>query len=92
MPHRRLEVKPIAQFGGDLSWVVVMESADGQRAVGEYAMVGDVDDSNSELDVFTESFACGDVEGGMRWQIIPLVRADEIAAGIGGAGSAVGEA
>ena len=89
---KSLEVKPIAQFCRYLPWVVVVEAADGQRTVGQYAVVGDVDDRRSELYVFAESLAGGDVEGGMRWQIIPLVRADEIAAGIGGAGSAVGEA
>ena len=84
-------MKAVAQFRGDLPWVVIVESADGQRAVGEHAMVGDVDDRGSESEVFAEGSAGGHIKGGMRRQVVALVGADEVASGIGGACGTVDE-
>ena len=69
-------MKSIAQLGRDHSWVVVVESADGDGVIQQHAVIGYVGNGSGEIPVFPESVARRDIECRVNWKIIALIRTD----------------
>jgi hypothetical protein len=52
------KMEAVTEFGGDQSWVVKVEAADGYGVILQDAVVGDVDGRDGEFPALADVVAC----------------------------------
>jgi hypothetical protein len=70
------EVKVVTELGGEDSWIVEVEAADGDGVIQQDAVVGDVEDGGGEAEALADGAAGRQVEGGVDGEIAALIGAN----------------